>query len=397
MSRGSWATRSASWCPPPGGRQWDRRTRRVALRRGGRHRPAGRGRPQPPADHQDRRRASRTRAGRATRRPSPSCATGTCSSCPSRPAARRAGDRRPAAQARDARDRQPEVPQGRGAEADRVHARGDREAQGRPRRSARRTRRRSSRSEEGQTVVDPALSPDGEHVFLLVNERPAWREDRRHPELRHRVGLQRDDPGARERRRRAGPPPPRGPQPRDRARPCGPMRPSPASGRRCSPGAGAATGRTWTARCAGACRCSRPTARWPSRGCGPPTSRTAGSSPSIAESGKARVIDLAARRRVGVGRRVRPSGQRRVPAPTTRGIYFTSEKDGWMHLHVVDASQPGAKATRADARASGRCRPRHALRATGRGSTSPRASGTPANATSTPCRSTAASGRRSRR
>ena len=59
--------------------------------------------------------------------------------------------------------------------------------------------------QEGQTVSDLALSPDDEHVFLLVTERPDGRAERRHAELRYGVGVYRDDSGANQRRRRAGP------------------------------------------------------------------------------------------------------------------------------------------------------------------------------------------------
>ncbi len=63
------------------------------------------------------------------------------------------------------------------------------------------------------------------------------------------------------------------------------------------------------------------------------------------ESGAARVVDAhhddAWVSEGGFG----PLGVRNAGfLPDGRRIYFTSEKDGWMHLHVVDASTPGARA-----------------------------------------------------
>ncbi|HSK11208.1 MAG TPA: prolyl oligopeptidase family serine peptidase [Vicinamibacterales bacterium] len=61
------------------------------------------------------------------------------------------------------------------------------------------------------------------------------------------------------------------------------------------------------------------------------------------ESGKARVVDAqhdegwVLERGFGAGN----SGF----LPDDKRIYFTSEKDGWMHVHVIDASVPDARAT----------------------------------------------------
>jgi dipeptidyl aminopeptidase/acylaminoacyl peptidase len=63
------------------------------------------------------------------------------------------------------------------------------------------------------------------------------------------------------------------------------------------------------------------------------------------DSGKCRAIDVAhddawVRDGVGFGRSVGGGFM-----PDDHRVYFTAEKDGWMHLYVVDAREPGAKAT----------------------------------------------------
>ena len=246
--------------------------------------------------------------------------------------------------------------------------------------------------QEGQTVSDLVLSPDDEHVFLLVTRAAHGRAERRHAELRDRVGYTEMIPGrtnvgdAQDRRRLAVLNLKTGKtvwadSVVRRAR-----------SRWCSPRRRAATSGTRTARSRGACRFSRPTASLPSPGRAPRTSRTAGSSSSTRRAASAGSIDTLhddawVRDGAGFGRsanaglparrppRLLHLGEGRLDAPVRR----------WTPRSRRAGEGPDDGTVRG--RHGARCRP------TARRSTSPRASATRASATSTRCRSTAARGR----
>ncbi len=200
-------------------------------------------------------------------------------------------------------------------------------------------------TEEGQAVVDAALSPAGGHVFLLVNERPGGAKTADTPSYVTESAYSEMIPG----RATVG-----DAQPRRRLAILN-----------------LATGRTvWAdASFAGKRQAVQAPAQGGDRkevdrevGWGMPLFPPDGALAVAwvraadfkdrwivavdAESGKSRVIDLqhddAWVSEGGFG----PSGARNAGflADGTR-LFFTSEKDGWMHLHVVDASTPGAKVT----------------------------------------------------
>jgi dipeptidyl aminopeptidase/acylaminoacyl peptidase len=199
-------------------------------------------------------------------------------------------------------------------------------------------------TQEGQSVVDAALSPAGGHVFLLVGERPAGARNADTPNYvtesaysemipgRAKVG----DAQARRRlailtlatgrvawaessfagKRQAVPPSVHGGEPKEVDREVTWSLPL------FSPDGSLAV--AWV-------RAADFKDRWIVA--------------VDAESGKSRVIDLqhddAWVSEGGFG----PGGPRNAGfLADGRRIYFTSEKDGWMHLHVVDASTTGATA-----------------------------------------------------
>ena len=122
---------------------------------------------------------------------------------PARERRDRAAHRRPAAQARSARYRQPEVHQGRRSEADRAHAdRGGEEEEGRgERQGARAAEVRARRSAVGHRPA--ALARRQARLHPHRRARGSGQASQR-AELRHRVELHRGHPGADVRRRRAG-------------------------------------------------------------------------------------------------------------------------------------------------------------------------------------------------
>ena len=110
---------------------------------------------------------------------------------------------------------EPAVPEGRGAQAPEARGRGGgaqeagRGAEGEGR------RRRSSRSRKASPCPRALLSGDGRFAFLLVAQKAEGAKTRRRAELRHGVGLHRDDSRPHERRRQAGGPPAGGAGPAD--------------------------------------------------------------------------------------------------------------------------------------------------------------------------------------
>ena len=198
--------------------------------------------------------------------------------------------------------------------------------------------------QDGQSVVDAALAPGGEHVFLLVNERPSGAKNADTPNYVTESAYSEMIPG----RSNVGD----------------------AQARRRLAVLNLATGRTAWAESsfAGKRQVVQPSAQG---GGTKEVEREVGWSMPLfspdgalavawvraadfkdrwivavdAESGKARVVDVqhddAWVSEGGYG----PSGSRNAGfLADGKRIYFTSEKDGWMHLHVVDASTPGAKA-----------------------------------------------------
>jgi len=194
--------------------------------------------------------------------------------------------------------------------------------------------------QEGQTVADQALSPDGEHVFLLVNERPTGARNADTPNYITESAYSEMIPGR--------------PNVGD------------VQGRRRLAVLHLKTARTvWAdAGFAGKRQVVQPSAQGGDR---KEVDREVNwSMPLLSrdgrlavawgraadfkdrwiavidpESGKTRVID-AVRDEAWVldgGFGVGNAGF----LPDQKHLYFTAEKDGWMHLHVVDASQPDAK------------------------------------------------------
>jgi len=197
--------------------------------------------------------------------------------------------------------------------------------------------------QEGQTVSDLALSPDGEHVFLLVNERATGAKNADTPNYVTESAYTEMIPG----RANVGD----------------------AQGRRRLAVLDLKTARTvWAdSAFAGKRQVVQPSAQGGDKrdvdrevAWSLPLVSTDGKT-AVAwaraadfkdrwivvvdpESGKCRVIDAAhddawVRDGIGFGRSANAGFM-----PDDRRIYFTSETDGWMHLRVLDASQPGAKA-----------------------------------------------------
>ena len=113
-----------------------------------------------------------------------------------------------------------------------------------------------------------------------------------------------------------------------------------------------------------------------------------------AETGKTKVIDTlhddAWVREAGIG------GSAVEFLRDNKRVWFLSERDGWMHLYTLDVIGRRREAGAADVRELGdHARP--SSRATAAGSTSRPARSIRASGISTRCRSTAASGRGSRR
>jgi dipeptidyl aminopeptidase/acylaminoacyl peptidase len=198
-------------------------------------------------------------------------------------------------------------------------------------------------TQEGQTVSDLALSPDGEHVFLLVTERASGAKNAETPNYVTESAYTEMIPG----RTNVGD----------------------AQGRRRLAVLDLKTARAvWAdAAFAGKRQVVQPSAQGGDKR--DVEREVAWSMPLVStdgklavawaraadfkdrwivvvdpESGKCRVIDAAhddawVRDGIGFGRSANAGF-----LPDDRRIYFTAEKDGWMHLYVLDASQPGAQA-----------------------------------------------------
>jgi dipeptidyl aminopeptidase/acylaminoacyl peptidase len=199
-------------------------------------------------------------------------------------------------------------------------------------------------TQEGQTVSDLALSPDDEHVFLLVGERAAGSRNADTPNYVTESAYTEMIPG----RTNVGD----------------------AQGRRRLAILNVKTGKTAWAESsfAGKKQVVRPSAQGGDKR--DADREVAWSLPLMSrdgklavawvraadfkdrwivvvdpESGKCRAIDAVhddawVRDGAGFGRSANAGF-----LPDERRIYFTAEKDGWMHLYVLDASTPGAKPT----------------------------------------------------
>jgi len=193
--------------------------------------------------------------------------------------------------------------------------------------------------QEGQTVTDQALSPDGTRVFLLVNERPAGSKNADTPNYVTESAYTEMIPG----RAKVGD----------------------AQGRRRLAVLDLQTGRTaWAdASFAGKRQVVQPSAQGGDR---KEVDREVNWSMPLlskdgrlavasvraadfkdrwlvavdAESGKSRVIDSTHDDAWVLDGGFGSSGGGFLP--DQKSVYYTAEKDGWMHLHVVDASRPGA-------------------------------------------------------
>ena len=194
--------------------------------------------------------------------------------------------------------------------------------------------------QEGQTVADQALSPDGEHVFLLVNERPTGAKNADTPNYVTESAYSEMIPG----RSNVGD----------------------AQGRRRLAVLNLKTGRTvWAdAAFAGKRQAVQPSAQGDDR---KEVDREVNwSMPLFSRDGRlavawGRAADFKDRWIVASIRRAASRGSSTRFAttpgcssggfgagnagflPDQKQLYFTAEKDGWMHLHVVDASQPDAR------------------------------------------------------
>ena len=317
--------------------------------------------------------------------------------------ARHAAHRRRAEEDRATPHRQPEVPARRRREADRLHPRA---AEGQKQKADEKDKADKLPAfelQDRQTAADLMLSPDDTHVFILVAERPAGAKSTIVPNYVTESGYTEDIPartnvGDTQDRRllavlnlKTGKTRVGRRQLRAAGRRTGEAGSAGAGRRRRDPRPGRRADREirWSMPVV-----SRPTAaRW-SRPRDPRTTRIAGSSRSIRRPGR-RASSTRCRTRRGCARRVPESDVTLEFLPDNRRIWFLSERDGWMHLYTLDVAAEGAKAKQLTERQVGSERRgsvarRHAvLHHHERGPS--RASGT-----STPSRSTAARGRRSR-
>ena len=256
---------------PPANGRWDKRATPRALRRRRRHRPARRA---PARARQITRTTggeSQPALGAQRHRTSRTCATATCSSCRSTA---------PAALVTQLTDVAPSRPEPRLTDSQKF-IRDEEEklidfiASRRPRR--RRPRRRQKLDklpafelQDRQTAVDLMLSPDDTHVFIVVGERGAGAKNTIVPNYVTETGYTEDIPGRTERRRHAGSPAARRPQPEDRQDGLGGRQLRTASaraGRACGPQArpgpsGAPGTHARSARSAGRCPSCPTTASW---------------------------------------------------------------------------------------------------------------------------------------
>ena len=176
-----------------------------AVRRPRRHRAGGHGRRHAPSDHAHDRQRSEPALGAPRNGRSPSRATTTCSSCRSTAAGSIAQLTDVAAEeTRSARDRQPEVRQGRRAEADRAHARRSREEEeGRGKgQGARAAEVRARGASVGAATCSSRRTARTSFILIVERAEAAKRPER--AELRHRVELHGGHPRPDVRRRRAG-------------------------------------------------------------------------------------------------------------------------------------------------------------------------------------------------
>ena len=199
-------------------------------------------------------------------------------------------------------------------------------------------------TQEGQSVVDAALSPGGEHVFLVVGERPGGAKNADTPNYITESAYSEMTPG----RANVGD----------------------AQGRRRLAILNLATGRTaWAdSSFAGKRQVVQPSAQGGDKR--EADREVAWSMPLFSpdgtlavawvraadfkdrwivvvdpESGSSRVVDAQRDDAWVLEGGFGPLGARNAGfLPDGKRVYFTSEKDGWMHLHVVNASEPGAKA-----------------------------------------------------
>ena len=262
-------------------------------------------------------------------------ATTTCSSCRSTAASCIAAHRRAAEKARSARDRQPEVRQGRRAEADRAHARrgGEEEEDRGEGQGARAAEVRARRSPDGdrpaavarrharlRPVVERAETAKRPNVPNYVTE-SSYTED---IPARTFVGDAQDKRTLAVMNLETG-------KTRERM---------PASPARFRSSDGARTARTQPTRGplghAAAVRRRRASR---SRTCAPTTTRIAGWSPSIPSRARPAcstrcTTTPGCARSAASARTIRRSAGCRIRTH----VWFLSERDGWMHLYSVDAT-----------------------------------------------------------
>ena len=310
-----------------------------AVRRSRRHRAARLGGRHAAPDHAHDRRRSRTRAGRATNRRSPSRATTTCSSCRSTAARSRSS---PTSQPRKRDPRDTDSQKFVKAEEQKLieHTRVEAEKKKKAEEKEKAHALPKFELADRQSATDLQLSPDGKHVFILVVERTDAAKRPNVPNYVTESSYTEDIPGAHVRRRRAGQAHARGDEPRDRQDAVRPTPASPARDRDRS------RTRRQRARSAGACRSCPTTARSPSRTCARPTTRIAGWSPSIRRPARRASLDTLhddawVREVGGFG----PDDPSFGWLPDQKHLWFLSERDGWMHLYTVDATaaQPAAR------------------------------------------------------